>query len=54
MTKLFIVVFGTLTVLAIYLTTYDVGVAEPSLTEHSVRQGSVHGGAAGFGYGRGK
>lgn len=54
MTKLFILVFGGLTVLAIYLTTYHIGVTEPSLTEHSVRQGSVHGGVAGFGYRRGK
>lgn len=54
MTRVFIVVFGALTLLAGYLTVYDVGVMEPSVQKHSVRQGSVHRGHVGGGYRRGK
>lgn len=54
MTKWFFAVFGVLTLAAGYLTAYDVGVMEPSITKHSVRQGSVHPGLRAARYGRGK
>ena len=42
MTKVFMVFFGLMTVGAIYMTAFDVGVMDPSITKHSVRQGSTH------------
>ncbi len=44
MTKVFFLVFGLLTAGSVYLTAADVGLSEPSITKHSVRQGSVHSG----------
>jgi hypothetical protein len=55
MTKLFLVLFGVLTIGSLYLTVNDVGVMEPTITKHTARQGSVHrGGYVGTGYRRGK
>lgn len=42
MTKFFILVFGMLTIAAIYATVYDVGVQDASIIKNSVREGSVH------------
>lgn len=42
MTRLLIVLFGGLTLVAGYLTVRDVGVMEPSVQKHSVRTGSAH------------
>ncbi len=42
MTKVFLVVFGLLTAGSVYLTVADVGLMDPSITKHSVRQGSAH------------
>lgn len=49
MTKLFIALFGLLTLGAVYLTSYDVGVAEATVTKRSARAGSVHSGYRGGG-----
>ena len=54
MTKVFIVVFGMMTLTATYLTATDVGVMEPSIKKHSVRQGSVYTRSRVGGYRRGK
>ncbi len=55
MTKLFIVLFGLLTLGAAYLTSYDVGVAEATVNKYSARAGSVHSGyRGGGGYRHGK
>ncbi len=55
MTKLFIVLFGLLTLGAAYLTSYDVGVAEATVNKHSARAASLHGGyRGGGGYRHGK
>lgn len=43
MTKLFIALFGAMTLGAGFLTLNDVGVMEPNLEKRSVRGGSVHG-----------
>ncbi len=42
MTKLFIAVFGVMTLGAGYLTVNDVGVMEPTIQKASVRSGSSH------------
>lgn len=49
MTKLFMVLFGLMTLGAAYLTLYDVGVAEATVDKPSVRSGSVHRGYVGGG-----
>ena len=55
MSKIFLVLFGVMTLGAVYLTVNDVGVMEPTITKHSARQGSVHrGGFVAGGYRRGK
>lgn len=48
MTKLFIALFGAMTLGAGYLTVNDVGVMEPSIQKHSVRSGSTHRRGGGF------
>ena len=45
MTKIFILLFGLLTAGAIMMTVFDVGVMEPTITRHSIRDGSLHTGA---------
>lgn len=42
MTKIFMMMFGVMTAGAIYMTAYDVGVMDPSITKHSVKHGSTH------------
>jgi hypothetical protein len=41
MGKVVLAVFGLLTFSAVYLTTNNIGVMEPSITKASVRQGSA-------------
>ncbi len=48
MTKLFIAVFGVMTLGAGYLTVNDVGVMEPTIQKASVRSGSSHRHGGGF------
>ncbi|MFT5392195.1 MAG: hypothetical protein ACI8PT_002392 [Gammaproteobacteria bacterium] len=47
MTKLFMAIFGAMTLGASYMTVNDVGVMEPSIEKHSVRTGSTHRGVGG-------
>ena len=56
MTKLFIAVFGAMTLGAGYLTANDVGVMEPTIEKRSIRGGSAHRGGGVFvgGYRGGK
>ena len=53
MTKFFVVVFGLLTAVAVYLTTMDVEVYNPSI-DKSVRAGSAGHARHHGGYARGK
>ena len=41
MTKIFMVLFGALTAVAVYATVMDVGVYDPTIIKHSVRDGSA-------------
>lgn len=54
MTKIFMVIFGLLTVIAIYVTAMDIGVYKPSIEKNSVRDGSAGHARYHGGYRRGK